>query len=97
MVFAIFLASKEHQHLVRALSHFLAKMKTQFGLYPAALETDGEWISKEISDHIARYGTRVEPCAPHTQAQNGGAERSGGSIKALARTMRAAARFPEEL
>lgn len=96
MVFAIFLAQKDHYHLNAALGHFLAKMRAQYGIHPAVLETDGEWISKVVSDYVAKYGLRVEPCARHIQAQNGGAERSGGSIKAMARTMRTAARFPEE-
>lgn len=42
-------------------------------------------------------GIKAERCAPHTQEQNGGAERSGGVIKIKARTMRTAARLPADL
>ena len=40
---------------------------------------------------------KFEPSAPDTQAQNGGAERSGDMVKAKTRTMRAGANLPEEL
>jgi len=42
-------------------------------------------------------GVIVEPSAPNTQAQNGGAERSRGVIKLKARAMKIAARFPHYL
>ncbi|KAK1920118.1 hypothetical protein P3342_002414 [Pyrenophora teres f. teres] len=44
-----------------------------------------------------RSGIAVEPSAPDTQAQNGGAERSGGVIKEKSRAMRLDANLPWEL
>ncbi len=40
---------------------------------------------------------KLEPSAPYTQAQNGGAERSGGVIKDKARSMRTGAKLPSFL
>jgi hypothetical protein len=39
-------------------------------------------------------GIRLEPSAPNTQSQNGGAERSGGVIKEKARAMRLGSKLP---
>lgn len=47
---------------------------------------------------LEEQGILIEPSAPDTQSQNGGAERSGGGvIEAKARTMRKGARLPEDL
>ncbi|RYP15656.1 hypothetical protein DL767_010301 [Monosporascus sp. MG133] len=43
------------------------------------------------------FSIRLEPSAPHTQAQNGGAERSGGVIKEKATAMRSGAKLPSFL
>ena len=40
---------------------------------------------------------KVEPSAPYTQAQNGGAERSGGVIKEKSRAMRTSSKLPTSL
>jgi hypothetical protein len=40
---------------------------------------------------------RIEPLAPNTQGQNGGAERSRGVLKDKERAMRVKARFPYAL
>ena len=42
-------------------------------------------------------GIRFEPSASYTQAQNGGAESSGGVVKEKARAMRSFAKLPHDL
>lgn len=37
---------------------------------------------------LENKGISIEPSAPETQAQNGGAERSGGVIETKSRSMR---------
>ncbi|KAK1911276.1 hypothetical protein P3342_012575 [Pyrenophora teres f. teres] len=73
-------------------------MKTQFSITVAVIETDNETFrSAEAQRWKDDQGIAVEPSAPDTQAQNGGAERSGGVIKEKSRAMRLDANLPWEL
>ncbi|KAF7564273.1 uncharacterized protein PtrM4_153250 [Pyrenophora tritici-repentis] len=60
------------------------------------IETDNEIFS--VKPEVARWcrtrGIVLEPSAPDTQAQNGGAERSGGVVKEKGRAMRLDAHLP---
>jgi len=50
-----------------------------------ALELDNELAYRPlIKDLLEGRGVTIEPSAPRTQAQNGGAERSGGVLMAMA-------------
>jgi hypothetical protein len=51
----------------------------------------------EIAEFLAFKGIRIEPSAPNTQGQNGGAERSRGVLKDKKCAMRVKARFPYSL
>jgi hypothetical protein len=74
-------------------------LKKQYNITVKIIECDGEITTAK--PEVARWCTtksiRLEPSAPDTQAQNGGAERSGGVIKDKARTMRLDANLPWEL
>jgi len=70
-------------------------MKTQFGITVAVIETDNETFrSTDAQRWKDDQGIAVEPSALDTQAQNGGAERSGGVIKEKSRAMRLDANLP---
>jgi hypothetical protein len=63
------------------------------------IECNGEITTTklDVAQWCASQLIRLEPSAPDTQAQNGGAERSGGVIKDKARTMRLDANLPWEM
>ena len=74
-------------------------LERQYNIRVKVIECDGEiTISKlEVARWCTARSIRLEPSAPDTQAQNGGAERSGGVIKDKARTMRLDANLPFEM
>jgi hypothetical protein len=51
----------------------------------------------QIAEFLASRSIKIEPSAPNTQGQNGGAERLGGVLKDKERVMRVGARFPHAL
>jgi hypothetical protein len=51
----------------------------------------------QVAEFLASKSIRIEPLAPNTQGQNGGAERSGGVLKDKERAMRVGARLPYAL
>ena len=61
------------------------------------MECDNELLQPVFEDYFHQLFIRIEPSAPYTQAQNGGAERSGGVIKDKIRSMRAGAKLLAEL
>ncbi|KAF7568798.1 TT-ORF1 domain containing protein [Pyrenophora tritici-repentis] len=75
---------------------FVTFMMNQFGITVKVIETDNEIFS--VKPEVARWcrtrGIVLEPSAPDTQAQNGGAERSGGVVKEKGRAMRLDAHLP---
>lgn len=85
--------------ITRVLSNFLTFLQNQYNITPKVIETDNEitTVKPDVERWIRGKGIAVEPSAPDTQAQNGGAERSGGVNKEKARTMRLDANLPWEL
>jgi len=95
-VFDFYLKRRDTDTLISAFEDLIGLLKNQFQIQPQAIECDNE-----ITDNhrltaflTRRHYIRCEPSAPHTQAQNGGAERSGGVIKEKACAMRAGAKLP---
>ncbi|KAF7566109.1 hypothetical protein PtrM4_144290 [Pyrenophora tritici-repentis] len=85
--------------IIRLLALFIQFMKKQFNITVKVIETDNEIITvkQEVEKWCTSLSIRLEPSAPDTQAQNGGAERSGGVIKEKARAIRLDANLPWEL
>jgi len=85
--------------IIRLLSLFVQFMKKQFNITVKVIETDNEIVTvkQEVERWCTSLSIRIEPSAPDTQAQNGGAERSGGVIKEKARAIRLDANLPWEL
>jgi hypothetical protein len=85
--------------IIRLLGLFVAFMKKQFNITVKVIETDNEIVTvkQEVEKWCTSLSIRIEPSAPDTQAQNGGAERSGGVIKEKARAIRLDANLPWEL
>ncbi|KAI1676002.1 rve multi-domain protein [Pyrenophora tritici-repentis] len=85
--------------IIKILTNFLTFLKNQYNITPKVVETDNEiaTVKPEVMRWLQARGIIVEPSAPDTQAQNGGAERSGGVNKEKARAMRLDANLPWEL
>ncbi|OAQ57705.1 polyprotein [Purpureocillium lilacinum] len=82
-----------------ALKDLLGTLEHQHQLRPRVIECDNE-IQKDksmLSTYLQQRYIRLEPSAPNTPAQNGGAETTGRIIKTKARAMRTGARLPEHL
>ncbi|RYP87917.1 hypothetical protein DL769_000369 [Monosporascus sp. CRB-8-3] len=63
-----------------SFEHLLGVLKNQDKVFPQVIECDNEILKNyQLRDMLQSppFSIRLEPSAPHTQAQNGGAERSG--------------------
>jgi hypothetical protein len=63
-------------------------LSTFLGVRPTHVECDNEFSKGQAADFMKERGVILQPAAPRTQAQNGGAERSGGVVMTKARAMR---------
>ncbi|EAQ84318.1 hypothetical protein CHGG_10722 [Chaetomium globosum CBS 148.51] len=98
MCWDYYLARREARQVLAALKHLFQLLETQFNIKPKIVECDNEFANATILvDFCNLKGTKIEPSAPDTPAQNGGGERAGGVIKEKARAMRIGANLPEEL
>ena len=82
--------------IIKKLADFTLFLKTQYNVTVKVIETDNEIVTvkPQVERWLASRGIIVEPSAPDTQAQNGGAERSGGVNKERSRAMRLDANLP---
>lgn len=94
-----FKGNRTARSIISSLNNFFRFMERQFGIAIKVLECDNELFSvkAEVNRWLEAQGIRVEPSAPDTQAQNGGAERSGGVVKEKGRAMRLDANLPRNL
>ncbi|KAJ3578305.1 hypothetical protein NPX13_g2262 [Xylaria arbuscula] len=71
-------------------------LEQQYEIKVKVIEADNEiTINKpEVGRWLEARAIKIKPSAPNTQAQNSGAERSGGVLKAKARAMRIGSRLP---
>ena len=92
-----YLKDRTFESITAALSHLFGYLQQQYQLKPTVVECDNELSKPVFEAYFNQRYIRLEPSAPYTQAQNGGAERSGGVIKDKIRSMRAGAKLPAEL
>ena len=85
--------------IIKKLSDFILFLKSHYNITVKVIEADNEisTVKPQVERWLASKGITVEPSAPDTQAQNGGAERSGGVNKEKSRAMRLDANLPWEL
>jgi hypothetical protein len=99
MIWDYYLVERKTGPIINVLTDLFGILERQYQIKPKVIECDNE-IPRDRGTIFAFLHTRhikVEPSAPNTQAQNGGAEASGSIIKAKARAMRVGARLPEHL
>lgn len=91
--------NRSAKSIIKFLDIIVRFLKRQYNITVKVIECDGEIATTK--PEVARWCTAqsigLEPSAPDTQAQNGGAERSGGVIKDKSRTIRLDANLPWEL
>jgi hypothetical protein len=85
--------------IIRLLDIIVQFLKKQYNITVKVIECDGEIATTkpEVARWCTAQAIRLEPSAPDTQAQNGGAERSGGVVKDKSRAMRLDANLPWQL
>jgi hypothetical protein len=85
--------------IIAKLANFFLFLKNHFNVTVKVIESDNEitTVKPQVERWLETKGIIVEPSAPDTQAQNGGAERSGGVNKEKSRTMRLDANLSWEL
>ena len=95
-----YMSDRKARTIISALRHFFGMLKRQYDIEPKIVEADNEitTVKPEVKAYlINEEKVIVEPSAPYTNSQIGGAERSGGAIKDKVRTMAIASKLPEEL
>jgi Reverse transcriptase (RNA-dependent DNA polymerase) len=98
-IWDFYLQNRQARTITDALRWLFSILERQYQIKPEVIECDNELEnSHEIKKFITiENAMRLEPSAPNTQSQNGGAERSGGVIKEKARAMRGGAKLPHFL
>jgi hypothetical protein len=97
MHFVYHLLGTGKQHLLPCFEHVLKYVERRYGLKVQIFHGDGEITVQYFDEFKVEYGLIMENSPPHTQAQNGDAERSGGVIMGRGRNMRTSANLPEVL
>jgi hypothetical protein len=97
MHFVYHLLGTGKQHLLPCFEHVLKYVKRRYGLKVQIFHGDGEPTVQYFDEFKIEHGLIMENSPPHTQAQNGDAERSGGVIMGRGRNMRTSANLPEVL
>jgi Reverse transcriptase (RNA-dependent DNA polymerase) len=94
-----YLSDRKATTIITALKHLFGILKRQYKIEPKTVEVDNELTTQkpEVEAYFDSQFMKVEPSAPYTGAQLGGAERSGGVVKERIRAMGIGSNFPEEL
>ena len=97
-IWDFYLENRESMTLIETLWWLFRIFDRQYKIKPKVIQCDNELMTSQLKHWITvRHGIKLEPSAPNTQSQNGGAERSGGVVKVKARAMRQGAKLPDYL
>ena len=91
-----YLSNRKAETIIDAIHNLFNLIRHQYRIRPKVIESDNE-LAGRVAEYLSERSIRFEPSAPYTQAQNGGAERAGSTIKTKARTMRDHAKLPGRL
>ena len=97
MMWDYYLSERDAQSIISCLRHFFNMMEMQYDEKVKVIECDNEIYSRklEVRRFIESESRKIEPSAPYTQSQNGGAARAGGAVKDKIRAM--SGNLPEDL
>lgn len=98
-IWDFYLKDREDDTIISALRSFLGIMRLHYETNVKVIECDNEItdVKPQVQAFLEDRHIKVEPSAPYSQAQNGGAERSGGEIKTKGRAMRLSSKLPNDL
>ena len=100
LVWEYYMSNRKAETIITALRHLFGMLKRHHEIEPKVVEADNEItiIKPEVKAYLTNEEkVIIEPSAPYTNSQIGGAERSGGVIKSKIRTIAIASKLPEEL
>ena len=85
--------------VITAFDLFFLMMERQYGVKVKVVECDNEIIQKlpGVKQHLEARSIALEPSPANTQHLNGAAERSGGIVQNVMRSMAIGAKFPNGL
>ncbi|KAL3704530.1 hypothetical protein TMatcc_008201 [Talaromyces marneffei ATCC 18224] len=94
-----YMTSHRGDEILETLKWFLDYLEKAYMISPVKIEMDNEIAKRPEVKHYLEHEKRIilQPSPAHTQALNGGAERSGAIIKTKGRSMRKGARLPFDL
>ena len=94
-----YLQDRKAKSIIAAINALFQILEKRYHAIPKVVECDNEIteVKPKVRIWLKSKAIRIEPSAPRTQSQNGGAERSRGVIKEKGRAMRASSKFPEFL
>ena len=97
MMWDYYLSDRSAKAIITCFKHLIKLFEVQYEVRLKIVEADNEINTQKprVREYLEEKGIQLEPSAPYTQAQNGGAERSGGVIKEKIRAM--AGRLPNKL
>jgi hypothetical protein len=97
-VWDYYFVTRKSADLIKIFDAFFNIMEVHNSIKVKTVKYDNK-IEKhsQVAEFLASKSIRIEPSAPNTQGQNGGAERSGGVLKDKERAMRVGARLPHAL
>jgi hypothetical protein len=97
-VWDYYFITRKFADLIKIFDAFFNIMKVHNFIRIKTVKCDNK-IEKhsQIAEFLAFKSIKIEPLAPNTQGQNGGAERSRGVLKDKERAMRVEARLPYAL
>jgi hypothetical protein len=93
-VWDYYFVTRKFANLIKIFNVFFNIIKIHNSIKVKTVECDNE-IEKhsQVAEFLASKSIRIEPSAPNTQGQNGGAERSKGVLKDKERAIRVKARL----
>ena len=94
-----YMSNREGDTIIAALTHFFGMLDRQYNIQPKVMEVDNELTTQKpkVKAFLEKECIKLEPSAPYTGVQLGGAERPGGTIKDKIRTMGIGANLPAHL
>lgn len=94
-----YLTSRTTEAIITVFKSFFEHLEVQHNIKVRVIECDNEIteVKPQVGNSIRNRAIVIEPSAPYSQAQNGGAERSGGVIKDKERAMRTGSKLPHQL
>lgn len=94
-----YLTSRTTEAIIAVFKSFFEHLQVQHNIKVKVIECDNEIteVKPQVGNFLRNRATVIEPSAPYSQAQNGGAERSGGVIKDKERAMRTGSKLPHQL